>query len=63
MNQSVFQNGGVMTIFSDAPSSFHTPSLFEAFTLKVYPPGLRFVYDALFSLPTKFQAVSSPSSR
>jgi hypothetical protein len=39
----VAQKGGVMTTSSDAPSSFHTPSLFDPFTWKVYVPGARFV--------------------
>ena len=39
-------------IFIDFPSSFQIPSPFDPFTLKVYLPGLRLVYD------TKFRSVA-----
>ena len=36
-------HGGRMINLMEVPCSFHTPSLFEAFTLKVYSPGSRLV--------------------
>jgi hypothetical protein len=42
-NHHVAHKGGVTVTVSEAPRSFHTPSLLEPFTRNVYLPGGRFV--------------------
>ncbi len=43
LNHQVAQKGGEIIIMMDGPLLFQIPSLFEAFTRKVYFPGLRLV--------------------
>mgnify|MGYP000958956153 CR=1 FL=1 len=39
LNNKFCHQGGSILIFNSVPISFHTLSLLEAFTLKVYSPG------------------------
>lgn len=43
LKPAVSQKGGWITITIDAPCSFHSPSLFDAFTRKVYLPAGKLV--------------------
>ena len=62
LNHNVFQNGGNIMIFNEVPISFGTASFLVALTLKVYVPGLRFVYVTYRrEASVKFQSFSNPS--
>ena len=43
LNHNVSHHGGKIIMLNETPFSFHIPSLFDAFTLKVYLPGSRLV--------------------
>ncbi len=43
LSHHIFQNGGITEIFNLTGSSFQTPSLFAAVTIKVYLPADKLV--------------------